>query len=232
MVKKILVNWNLSHKGTLICDDIKKDKVIALIQARTTSTRFPNKIYQDLNGCPVIYHVIDRAKMSKMIDKTIVISPTILEDLPEDIENFVYKEDENDVLSRFYWASKQYPADYFVRLTADCPLLDPYLIDFIIKQALEYSADYCSNVMSRSFPDGVDTEVLSKNCLSLLHQTIHSPYYREHVTLLLRENKAFQDELNCVSIENQTDLSKIKLSIDEKEDLDRLRQLEDLKWKR
>lgn len=226
MVKRIKVDWSLGNKKPLARNLHKKDKVFALIQARKTSTRFPDKIYSEINGCPMIYHVIDRVEQAELVDKTIVASPHRLDDLPFGTNTFIYEEDENDVLSRFYWASKINPADYYVRVTSDCPMLDPHLIDFVVYSAVNASADYCSNVMSFTFPDGLDTEVLNRKTLQLLHQSVNAPQFREHVTLAIRENPLLQKELNCVSVENKTDLSGIKISVDTKEDLERVREME------
>lgn len=159
----------------------------------------------------------------------IVCSPAKLPDLPEGVKDFVYQGDEDDVLSRYSACEMANFCNYVVRLTSDCPLLDPNLIDFIIYSAIVNSADYCSNVLKLTFPDGVDTEVISPKLLRFLDGSVKSKYHREHVTSLIRDNLNLQDEFNCVSVENQEDLSKIKLSVDTKEDLERLRYLDNFR---
>lgn len=207
-------------------------KVFAFIQARQTSTRFPNKIYQEFNGVPLLYHTISRAKESKFIDDVIVCSPEKLPHLPEGTKSYVHWGDENDVLDRYAGCLVFNPCDYVVRLTSDCPLLDPNLIDFVIYQAITASADYCSNVMKLTFPDGLDTEVIKSSFLKFLGGSVKSRYHREHVTSLIRDNKSLQEEFNCVSIENCEDLSNIKMSVDTKEDLENLRKWDNLRLSR
>ena len=204
-----------------------KVKIIAFIQARTTSTRFPGKIYEELNGVPILFHTIGKAKETKLINDVIVVSPTKLSYLPEGIEDFVYDVDEEDVLSRFYFCLLANKCDYVVRLTSDCPVLDPELIDFIIYHGVTNEADYCSNVIKLTFPDGVDAELVSAKLLTFLYLTVKSRYHREHVTSLVRDNLDLQEQFKCISVENNKDLSKIKLSVDTPEDLERLKELDD-----
>lgn len=204
-----------------------EDRVFAFIQARQSSERFPNKIYADFRGAPILYHVIDRAKRAKLIDEVLVLSPRRLDDLPIGIKNVVcptcdLENECRNVLGEFYWALKENPCDYIVRLTADCPLLDPNLIDYIVSQALESSADYCSNVMSLTFPDGVDTEVISSKFLQFMNSVATSRYHREHVTTLIRDTPPLQDEFNCISVENLQNLSNVKISIDKEEELNKI----------
>ena len=224
-MQKIKISWDLGNRKSLLPEWEKpKIKVLAFIQARETSSRLPQKIYKELDGAPILYHVISRAKESKLIDDAIILSPKKLSDLPENIKESICPNcDGNnecrDVLGEYYWCLIDNPCDYVVRLTADCPLLDPNLIDFVVYQAIITSADYCSNVLKLTFPDGVDTEVIKSDFLKFLYHTTKSPYNREHVTTAIRDNIGLQEEFNCTSVENLEDLSKIKISIDTEEDL-------------
>lgn len=231
-MKTIKISWNLKERKPLLGpnDLTTLDRVLAFIQARETSQRFPQKIYEEMNGAPILFHVISRAKEAKLIDDVIVLSPRPLSNLPDNIKESVCGQctkdwECRDVLGEYYWCLKKNPCDYVVRLTSDCPLLDPYLIDYIVHQAIKTSADYCSNVMKLTFPDGVDTEVIKSTFLQFLHSSAKSPYNREHVTTLIRDSKDLQNSFNCVSIENDVDLSKTKISIDTKEDLDFIKGL-------
>ena len=224
IVKK--VSWSLSNSNL---PEVKNKppgvRVLAFLASRQNSHRFPNKIYADLNGAPLIFHVISRTKEAKLIDDVVVCSPHKLPDLPEGTKEFVFWGDENDVLDRFVWCLKYNPCDFIVRVTHDCPLLDPKLINYIVYEAIAESADYCSNVLKLTFPDGVDTEVISANLLRFMGGAVKTPYNREHVTTLIRDSKDLQDQFKCVSIENDVDLSKIKISIDTPEELQQIRNL-------
>lgn len=173
---------------------------------------------------PLIYHVINRVKEARLVDDVVICSPHELEDLPEGIRSFVWNGGEQDVLSRFYRCFLENRADFVLRITADCPALDPSLIDFVISQGVNSSADYCSNVLNPTFPDGVDCELISKNLLFFLQATMNSEYAREHVTIGIRQNKKLRDQFNVVSVEcREKNFSDVKWSVDTEEDLERVR---------
>lgn len=161
-----------------------------------------------------------------MVDEVVVCSPHPLEDIPEGIKSFVYDGEESDVLARYYHCFLENRADYILRITSDCPILDPNLIDFVINEGVKSKADYCSNVMNLTFPDGMDCELISMKMLFFLHATMNSEYAREHVTIGIRENKKMQSQFDCVSVEcRDKDYHHIKWSIDSQDDLDRVRGL-------
>lgn len=199
--------------------------MFAFIQARQTSKRFPNKIYANLAGAPILFHVISRVKEAKLIDDVIVTSPAQLPELPRNTREFIYSDDENDVLSRFAKCEDSNPCDYVVRITADCPLIDPMLIDYIVLVGLLNNADYCSNVIKRSFPDGLDTEIISSKMLKWLNENIKAPYHREHVTSAIMDNPNIVDEFNLVSVVNNIDKSHLRWTVDTREDLEKLQAL-------
>lgn len=200
--------------------------MIAFLQARRTSKRFPDKIYQELNGAPVLFHAIARAKEATLVDQVVVIAPHELPDIPEGVGYFVWDEgDEGDVLGRFAAAAQEYRPDYIVRLTADCPLLDPHLIDAVVHHAV--GQDYVSNVLNTlTFPDGVDVEVFPRAMIHLLDQSVNGAFDREHVTTVLRNNPTVQESFEMTSIQSFEDYSGIKISIDTEADLRRLRAME------
>lgn len=220
-----MVDWSLFQRAPLFDSKKfkKRAKVIAFVQARQGSTRLPNKIYRQINGAPMLYHTVNMAKQASLIDDVIVVSPQRLPDVPEGISEFVYTGDESDVLSRYYHASKAYPSDYIVRLTSDCPLLDPDLINFVI--AASISADYGSNVLMPTFPDGMDTEVMSFDTLQYLYEHATGKD-REHVTTLIRNYPEEQVKLNLVSVQAFKDQSYLKLSVDTEEDFKKVCAME------
>jgi spore coat polysaccharide biosynthesis protein SpsF (cytidylyltransferase family) len=224
MVKTVLVRWEpLSEVPLLQSFKKPKVKVNAFVQARKTSSRLPNKIYQPIAGVPMLYHVLDRVKRASLVDEVVVCAPHQLDDLPEGVSQFVHY-DEQDVLSRYYHCLQEHKCDYVLRITADCPVLDPHLIDFVIAQGIKANADYCSNVLKPTFPDGVDCELISKRMLCFLHATMNSDYAREHVTIGIRDNKKLRDQFNLVSVEcMDKDYSSAKWSVDTQADLDRVR---------
>lgn len=228
-VRQIQVSWELGMKKPLLAPGSSRPagaRVLAFIQARTTSTRRPNKIYADLNGSPILYHVVDRARQAD-IDGVVVLSPAALPELPDGVPGF-WRGDirEEDVLSRFAACLEATPCDYVVRLTADCPLLDPALIDFLVWTAVDQRADYCSNVYEATFPDGVDVEVLSAKLLRWLDSYSTSAEQREHVTWAARKLPEVAALFDIVSVVNDVDFSQIKVSVDTEADLDRLRMME------
>ena len=167
---------------------------LALIQARMGSSRFPGKVLEDLSGHPMLWHVVNRARRAKRIDK-VVIATT---DRPGDdaIAEFCKQEgiayfrgSEADVLDRFYQAARVNGADVVVRITADCPLIDPAVIDRVVERFERGDCDYACNVIRYTYPDGLDTEVFSFAALEKAWREASKPSEREHVTPYLRTDK-------------------------------------------
>ena len=231
MVTSIITNWKLNpkeRKPLTIEDTGKKDhNVLCAIQAWTKSTRYPGKIYAQLAGAPLLFHTINRIGLVSNISTTVVASPEDLA-VPDGIEVFIHRKAmDKDVLSLYYNAMVRYKPDYVVRITSDCPVLDPFLVEFILHQAIKYKADYCSNVMyPLSFPDGQDVEIISTNLLEFLNNTVKSKDGREHVTLEFRKRPLWHQSFNTIDIRNCTNYSHVKLSIDTPADLKRLEAME------
>ena len=224
MLTTLFLDWKLDPKQRkpLYTGGLDKDpNVLAAIQARKGSTRFPNKIYAQLNGAPLLFHTINKVSLVSHISTTLVVTPEPL-DLPEDTPIYIHHK-EDDVLGRYYCAALRYKPDYIVRITSDCPVLDPFLIEYVVYQAVHNKADYCSNVLyPLSFPDGQDIEVMSFDLLEFLNNTVKSKRGREHVTIDFREKKIWHQSFKTISIRNAKDLSDIKMSIDTPDDLARL----------
>ena len=167
--------------------------VIAISQARTGSTRFPNKILQKVNGESLLSIHIRRIKNSKKINFIIIATTNkkgddVVEEEANNLSVKCFRGSEEDVLDRFYQAAKPYNADYVVRLTSDCPLIDPNLIDKIIKIAIKSEVDYCSNTLVESYPDGQDIEVFSFSSLEKAWNESKLNSERDHVTPYMKKN--------------------------------------------
>ena len=146
-------------------------RINAVIQARAGSTRLPAKVLADLGGRPVLGWVVRAARAASLVDEVIVATSTlagddVVADLAESLGARVVRGSEDDVLSRFVAALDAYPADAVVRLTADCPLLDPTLIDAVAGAwAAAPTLDYVSTVLVRSLPRGMDIELVTARAL-------------------------------------------------------------------
>ena len=145
-------------------------KVVAIVQARMGSTRLPGKVLMDISGWSMLWHVVNRVRQAKWVDKVVVATSGSVSDDPvatlceqEGIPCFRGSED--DVLDRYYQAAKWIGANVIVRITADCPLIDPYVVDDVVKHYVDGDYDYVSNTAPPTFPDGLDIEVFSFEAL-------------------------------------------------------------------
>ena len=184
--------------------EIKK-QVLAVIQARMNSTRLRGKVLKKIGNLTCIELLLSRLLKSKLIDKIIVATSTssnddILYDKLNKIGVDCFRGDENNVYKRFLDSVKSSKASVIVRITGDCPLIDPDLVDKIIKDFLNKNVDYVSNVDPPSFPDGMDIEVINRHCLEKNYSNDLTQYHLEHVTTHIRENKNFSKSnyKNCL----------------------------------
>lgn len=166
-------------------------KIIAVVQARMGSTRLPGKVLMPLAGIPVLTHVLSRVQASTRISSVILATTLSAGDDPVAelaVHNGVeiYRGSENDVLDRYYQAVLPHQPDHIVRITADCPLMDPEIIDTVIDRHLAERAEYTSNIFLPTFPDGEDVEVFSFDALQRAWREARLPSEREHVTPYLR----------------------------------------------
>jgi spore coat polysaccharide biosynthesis protein SpsF len=169
-------------------------RIVAIIQARTTSSRFPRKVLADLAGQPLLAWVLRRARASA-VDEVVVATTVNAADDPviaiaerEDVRWF--RGEEHDVLGRYVQAAREAGADAVVRLTADCPMLDAEVIDMVIDALRKTPAvDYSANVIERTFPQGLDAEALFFEALVRSDRLGTSPDAREHVTWFIREER-------------------------------------------
>lgn len=171
-------------------------KYLAIIQARCGSTRLPNKVLKDLCGKPVLQRMIERVKLSKMIDEVMVVTSIEKDNLPilrlcADLDVRVGIGSEEDVLDRFYQTAKLLKPEYVIRLTADCPCFDAELLDVAI-QGMDQSKDYCG-MTSESFADGLDLEIMKFSALEKAWREARHSFEREHVTqYMIRHPEIFE----------------------------------------
>jgi glutamate-1-semialdehyde 2,1-aminomutase len=195
------------------------NKVIAIVQARVGSTRFPGKVLKEINGKALIEILFHRLSQSKKIDKIILATSNNTENdsLAELIIKLgydVFRGSENDVLDRYYNAAKQYQPKSVVRITGDCPIIDPNLVDEVISFYNQEKMDYASNTNPPTYPDGLDTEVFSFEALKVAHEQAKDSFDREHVTPFIKTNHQF----NRMNLANETDLSAYRWTVDDSED--------------
>lgn len=202
-------------------------KVVAIVQARMGSTRLPGKILKKINNKPILEYQIERLKRATKIDQIVIattdkkLDDPIIE-LCNQLDIQYYRGSETDVLSRYYDTAKKYSADIIVRLTSDCPIIDPNVVDEVIETFLNHTYDYVSNTLERSYPRGMDTEVFSMKVLEQAHQFANKQYEREHVTPYIYLNPA---KFNLYNVEYKTDESVHRWTVDTKEDLLLIRKI-------
>lgn len=204
-------------------------KVVAIIQARMGSTRLPGKVMKDLFGKTVLAHVIERVKQSKEIDEIVIATTTLEKDdaIVKEAKKCgvkYFRGSEEDVLSRYYYAAKENNADIVVRITSDCPLIDPIIIDSIVKFYKENDYDIVTNagidLSQRTFPRGLDTEVFSFKVLEKAFNNAKENYQREHVTPYIYENSN-----KIYYYKKDIDYSKYRWTLDTEEDFQLIKSI-------
>jgi spore coat polysaccharide biosynthesis protein SpsF len=204
-------------------------KRVIIVQARMTSTRLPGKVLADLGGRPLLAQMLRRLMRCRRADEVVVATTT---NAPDDAVVEVagvegarwFRGEEHDVLSRYLGAAREARADVIVRVTADCPLIDPEQVDRVIV-ALETDAggaDYAANVVERTFPRGLDAEALYRDTLQRIDRLAHSAAAREHVTHLVRERR---DLFIVRSVTDRQDNSDLRWTVDATVDLVMMRRL-------
>jgi len=184
------------------------------------STRLPGKVMYSIHGVPMIELLLSRLAQAKRIDTMIVATSKNPENKPliEHVRSLgldVFEGSENDVLERYYNAAKPYQPDVVVRITGDCPLVDPQLVDSLIASFSSQKVDYLTNTNQPSYPDGLDIEVFTFNALEKAVREATTTAQREHVTPYIYESGLFK----TANIANQEDLSRERWTVDEPDDL-------------
>lgn len=196
-------------------------KTVAIIQARMGSTRLPNKVMKSINGVPMIELLLRRLEKSEELDKIVVATSTDSRNRPL-VDHVVRlgfaceQGSESDVLERVVQAAQKHNAGIVVRITGDCPLMDPKLVDDCIRRFKSDEVDYFSNIQPPTYPDGLDIEVVKLTALERAMQESDRPYDHEHVTPYIRESGMFR----CGSMNNITDLSSLRWTVDAPEDFE------------
>src|SRR5579871_5661602 len=202
--------------------------VVAIIQARVGSTRLPRKVFAEIEGRPMLWHVVNRVHKARLVDRIVVATSKepandAIAALCERQEWACVRGSEADVLDRFYQAAQAFSARFYVRITADCPLIDPEVIDRVIGVLQTGKYDYVSNTLRYTYPDGLDAEAFTGEALAQAWREASKPSEREHVTPYLRLSGKFR----LTNVENDTDLSghAFRWSVDDERDLQFVRRI-------
>jgi len=200
-------------------------KTIAIVQARMGSSRLPGKVLKPILGRPMLKLQIERLRRCKRIDRLVVatsVNPEdqAIADLCQRVGVDCFRGDPENVLDRFYRAAKRYNPGHVVRLTGDCPLADPALIDDLVGFYLSHGCDYASNCHEPSLPDGLDAEIFSFSALEQAWKEADLPSHLEHVTPFIR---AHPERFKIACYKYHTDLSHLRWVVDEPEDLEFVR---------
>lgn len=204
-------------------------RTVAIIQARMASTRLPQKAMLDIAGHTMLWHVVQRLHDCQNLDEVVVATTVNTED--QAITDFCraqgfhcYRGSSEDVLDRYFQAAKAYKAEAVVRITSDCPLIDPEIVDELIKRYSDSPDEYAgaSTIIRRSYPRGLDCELVSMSTLTNLWERVTEPKYREHVTLYIYDHL---HDFRMISLEFPEDLSRYRWTVDEQADLDFVREV-------
>lgn len=198
-----------------------------MIQARTDSSRLPNKVLEIIEDKPLLWHVINRAKQVKNVDQIILITTRReidekLIDIANESQILSFRGDELDVLNRHYQCALEFNADPIIRITSDCPLIDPVLVEEILELFSSNNYDFVSNTISSTYPDGLDTEIFSFMALKQAVDKAKLKSEREHVTSYIKNNPR---KFKLYNYKNEQDYSKFRWTVDEKSDLEFVRRI-------
>ena len=204
-------------------------RVVAIIQARMGSNRLPGKVLLELAGEPMITRVVNRVNRAKTFAEVVIATTT---EPADDALSAVcsakkwacFRGSQDDVLDRYYLAALAHGADVVVRITSDCPLIEPEIIDQVVRQLISQPAvDYACNLLPhRTFPRGLDVEAFWMRTLANLWAKDENPSWREHVTQYLHQNP---DEFRICGLTQECDLSAMRWTVDTREDLALIRQI-------
>jgi spore coat polysaccharide biosynthesis protein SpsF len=200
-----------------------KSKIVAIIQARMGSTRLPGKVLKEVQGVPLLGIMMSRVERSEMLNEIVIATSSL--PIDDQIEEFCqekgyecFRGSENDVLSRYFHCATQYHADVIVRLTGDCPLIDPEIIDNVIHFYTEQDVDYASNTVppqTGTFPDGSDVEVFSMKALTKAHNKAKDLKDLEHVTFIFWKS---DNGFSTAQYHNDANWSDYRITVDYPED--------------
>ncbi len=204
-------------------------KTVAVIQARMNSTRLPGKVLMDIAGQPMLAHVVRRLTHSSRINEIVVALTTdtaddVVEMFCRDSKIKIFRGESHDVLDRYYQTARSFQADCIVRITSDCPLIDPQVVDHVIREFKDTSAalDGATNCLRRTYPRGLDCEVFGFSALERCWRLAEKDYCREHVTIYMYEHPEL---FKMKNVEYKEDLSFYRWTVDEELDLKLVREI-------
>lgn len=200
----------------------------AIIQARMNATRLPGKVLKEACGKPLLELLVERLKCARHLDEIIIattISPADdpIEELAKRLSIKYMRGSEEDVLGRYYQAANQFHVDHIVRITGDCPLMDPVIIDHMIEFYMDIKSgvteyDYLANTLETTFPDGLDVEIFGFGVLKKIHMIADKKYQREHVcTYIIEHPKEFRIK-NFTNDKNDKNFPGFRWTLDNPED--------------
>ncbi len=206
-----------------------RKNIICIIQARLDSTRLPKKVLSDINGQPLILRILKRVARSKLISKIYLATgdqnknKSLIDFIKQKTKISIFCGSEDNVLERYYKiALLENKPDIIVRITADCPFIDAEIIDKVIKLLIKDKSDYASNILKRTFPDGLDVEAFTFKALSKTFEMVKDKFSKEHVTTFMhgvskhtKKNGNFKKS----NLENDFDFSFLRWTLDEQKDL-------------
>lgn len=208
-----------------VCEMKESINIITIIQVRMGSTRLPGKVLMDIGGRTMLARVVHRARRAKLLNKIIVATTLNSRDNPivmecKRLDVSFSRGSEEDVLDRYYQAAQKFRADAIVRITSDCPLIDSDVIDKVVQAFLNQKPDYASNTIHRTYPRGLDIEVMTMDSLARAWREAAESHQRVHVTPYIYQNP---DKFRIISVNGEADYSHYRWTVDTQEDLDFVR---------
>lgn len=207
------------------------ERIIVIIQARMSSTRLPGKVLKEIAGKPMLAWVVERARKAHTVSEVVIA--TTVEPSDDPIVSFCAqmgyactRGSLEDVLDRYYQAARAYQADVVVRVTADCPLIDPAEIDHVVREYQRSGVDFAANRLpppfGRTYPIGLDTEVCSFAALECAWREAKEPYQREHVMPYLYEEPG---RFKVLRVDHDPDYGDLRWTVDTPQDLELVRAI-------
>lgn len=202
--------------------------IVAVVQARMSSTRLPGKVLKDLGGAPILDWVVERLRRARSLDGIVIATTTNPADDPiveraRSLGVDVFRGSEEDVLDRYWEAVERTDAQAVVRVTSDCPFVDPALVDRVVEVLREQDVDYASNILDpRTFPRGLDVEAFTREVLDEAAREATRPSWREHVTPFFYRQP---DRFGLAGVWHEADCSDERWTVDTPEDLRLLRKM-------
>ena len=203
-------------------------KTVAIVQARLGSTRLPGKVLLDLAGEPMLARVVHRLRRAQRLDELVIATTTeprddALADLCAARGWPCSRGSESDVLDRYYRAALEAKADVVVRVTSDCPLIEPAIVDLVLAEFAKSDVDYASNVGEpRTYPRGLDVEVFPFTVLDRLWHEDQNPTWREHVTEMIHQRPEL---FRTINVCHSRDWSHLRWTVDTPEDFELVRRI-------